>query len=59
MLYERNCTNCKHLSEYITCGGCEITNHKVISEKDNDFAEKCDLYENKYGYKESDNCIKK
>lgn len=54
LLYERNCGNCKHLSEAITCGICEKTNHKVIRTEDNDFAEICVLYENKYGYAENE-----
>ncbi len=52
-LFEKYCTNCKYLSEAITCGICEVTNHKVIYVNDNDFAEKCDLYENKYQTKKN------
>ena len=48
LLYERTCSHCKHLSGCITCGVCEVTNHKVEKFEDNDFAEQCDLYENKY-----------
>lgn len=52
LLYERTCSHCKNLSEAVSCGVCEVTDHKVIKTEDNDFAEQCDLYENKYGYSE-------
>lgn len=48
LLYERTCSHCKHLSEAVSCGVCEVTSHKVVKVEDNDFAEQCDLYENKY-----------
>lgn len=50
LLYEKKCGNCKYLSEAISCGICKVTNHKVIKVEDDEFAENCDLYENKYGY---------
>lgn len=39
LLNERTCGHCKHLSESITCGVCELTDHKVIYTEDNNFAE--------------------
>lgn len=47
-LYERTCYNCKHLSEALACGVCNVTEHRVIHTGDGDFADKCTLYENKY-----------
>ena len=52
ILYEKTCGHCKHLSEAITCGVCEVTDHRVIHTEDDDFAKQCPLYENKYGYEE-------
>lgn len=53
LLYERTCGHCKHLIEALTCGVCEVTDHRVIYTGDDDFAEQCPLYENKYGYTEN------
>lgn len=51
LLNERTCGHCRHLSESLTCGVCEVTKHKVICVKDDSFAEKCELYENKHKHK--------
>ena len=52
LLNEITCGHCKHLFEAVTCGVCEVTDHKVIYTGDDDFAEQCPLYENKWGYEE-------
>ena len=54
LLNERACGHCKRLSEAITCGVCEVTDHRVIHIEDDDFAGQCPLYENKWGYEEHD-----
>lgn len=48
LLYEATCSHCKHLDGCITCGVCKITDHKVVKFEDNNFAEQCDYYVNKY-----------
>lgn len=43
--------------EAIACGICKVTDHKVMYVVDNEFAEQCPLYENKYGYEEHEDVI--
>lgn len=54
LLYLRLCGHCKYLSEAVSCGICEVTDHTVEKTGDDEFAKECNLYENKYGYSEKE-----
>lgn len=54
LLYERTCGHCRFLFEAITAGVCEVTDHTVEKTGDDDFAENCPYYENKWGYDEKE-----
>lgn len=49
-LWQKSCGHCKNLFEAVSCGVCEVTDHKVIKTGDDEFAEDCPYYENRYGY---------
>ena len=49
-LWERCCSHCVNLFSAVTCGVCEVTDHKVANTDDDEFAENCFFYKNKYGY---------
>ena len=53
LLYLIKCGYCRNLFAAISCGVCEVTDHAVIHTEDDDFAENCPYYENKYGYDNS------
>ncbi len=48
-LWERTCGHCKNLFEAMTIGVCEMTDHRVEKTGDDEFAENCPHYENKWG----------
>ena len=53
-LWERTCGHCKNLFESLTVGVCEVTDHRVEKAGDDEFAESCPHYQNKWGYAEKE-----
>ena len=53
LLYERTCGHCKSLFSAISTGVCEVTDHRVVKYGDEQYAEQCPYYENRYGYSDT------
>lgn len=49
-LWERSCSNCKHMESAVTIGVCDATEHTIERYGDVDFADNCEYYSNRYGY---------